>query len=385
MRISDRISDQLSTVFPNARCYRLAGPAGDGRHPYCNERGAFLGRGTALLARIADANGRTHFVPRAEATLARLLGKAYGRAVDAARLMPGLGTVARALDNGDMALANIALVHAEIDPLPDEAAALRLAKADRVLRAEQRAMRQSRLRRADKSGVAKAGFDPDEPRVPAGQSGGGQWTGGGDASTGGSADDRSTQGPDALVDPSAVSLDDGVYRPSADDASVQPVDVAQTIDPKKPIPVVLPDGTYVLDQNGNPILMPSGVSLADNAALGEQLAQLQSMFDIADPSDINPVREQEMIDLFQRGAPMDYQRAGGTFHQEYVDFGNYDFGVVAAAAGYTKEEAIFAAGMYNLTGTGDKSGPWFNNQRNLSFISMGYDDYKSGKITGTAN
>jgi hypothetical protein len=29
-----RISDQLPRIFPDARCYRLAGPAGDGRHPY---------------------------------------------------------------------------------------------------------------------------------------------------------------------------------------------------------------------------------------------------------------------------------------------------------------------------------------------------------------
>jgi hypothetical protein len=171
-----RISDQLPAIFPGVRVFRLAGPAGDGRHPYCNEHGAYLGRGTALLARVRDASSVAHFVPRSEAALTRLLSKAYGRAVDAGRLMPSLGTVARALDRGDMALANIALVQAEIDPLPDEAAAERLAKADRYARAAEKIQRRARQLRA----IAKAGFDPDQPRVPAGQSGGGEWTGGGD-------------------------------------------------------------------------------------------------------------------------------------------------------------------------------------------------------------
>jgi hypothetical protein len=171
-----RISDELSAVFPGARCYRLAGPKGDGRHAYCNETGAYLGLGTALVERVVDASGVVRFMPRSDVALARLLAKAYGREVNVTRLSLSLASVARALERGDLTLANIALVHAELDPLPDEAAAQRLAKTDQVLRAEQRALSQSRLRRADKSGVAKAGFNPDEPRVPAGQSGGGDWT-----------------------------------------------------------------------------------------------------------------------------------------------------------------------------------------------------------------
>jgi len=53
---------------------------------------------------------------------------------------------------------------------------------------------------------------------------------------------------------------------------------------------------------------------------------------------------------------------------------------VAAAAGYTKAEAIIAAGAVNLLGSGDKSGPYFNNPRNMRFINMGYDAYKAGLI-----
>jgi hypothetical protein len=159
--------------LPGVRVFRLAGPTGDGRHAYCNASGAYLGRATPLLERYKDSSGAIHFRPRSELSLARLLGKAYGRVMDTGRLMLSLRTVARALDRGDLALANIALVHAEIEPLPDEDAAERLAKADRLMRAEQDAKPTIRSDRA-----RKAGFNPDEPRVPEGQSGGGQWTGG---------------------------------------------------------------------------------------------------------------------------------------------------------------------------------------------------------------
>jgi hypothetical protein len=164
--------------LPGVRVFRVAGPTGDGRHSYCNESGAYLGRGTALLERFRDASGALRFRPRPESTLARMLSKAYGRVIDTRRLMTSLRSVAIALDRGDLALANIALVHGEIAPLPDEHAATRLAKADRQLRAEADAKRAIRLDPA-----RKAGFDPDEPRLPQGQAGGGEWTDGGETAT----------------------------------------------------------------------------------------------------------------------------------------------------------------------------------------------------------
>jgi hypothetical protein len=158
------------------RVFSLAGPKGDGRRAYCNEEGAYLGLGTALVERVPVAGRAVCFMPRSDAALARLLAKAYGRKVNVARLSLSLGAVARALERGDMALANIALVHAELDPLPDENAAKRLAKADRILRAESNAPR-----RATRTGLAKTGFNPDETRVPAGDPDGGQWTDGADS------------------------------------------------------------------------------------------------------------------------------------------------------------------------------------------------------------
>ncbi|HUC61935.1 MAG TPA: hypothetical protein VMF53_08255 [Alphaproteobacteria bacterium] len=162
--------DEIARAFPGVRVFRLAD---DGRHAYCTERGAFLGRGTALLECVLDRDGRARFRPRDPSALARLLRVGYGCHVPTALLMSSLRAVSAALEKGDLALANILLVHAEIDPLPDEAAAMRLAKADRAIR--RAPGEKPRLERYNPN---RAG----EPRLPAGAPGGGQWTtGGGDA------------------------------------------------------------------------------------------------------------------------------------------------------------------------------------------------------------
>ena len=81
---------------------------------------------------------------------------------------------------------------------------------------------------------------------------------------------------------------------------------------------------------------------------------------------------------------MDYQEIYGTdgkINRDYIDFGNYNFGVVAAAAGFSRKEAEIYAGLANLLfGGGEKSGPFWNKQRNLLMLLKGHDDYKSGKI-----
>jgi hypothetical protein len=62
--------------------------------------------------------------------------------------------IAKALDNGELALAQIYGLHISVSELDDR--------------------QLSRI--AAKARCIKAGFNPDEPRIPAGQSGGGQWT-----------------------------------------------------------------------------------------------------------------------------------------------------------------------------------------------------------------
>jgi lysozyme len=133
----------MSPTFP---AFRLAR---DGRHTYLTEDGAFIGGHVPLLER--DAAG--HWRPRPQRVLERLLKIGYGAPIDLGGRMTKLAAVARALNAGDRSMAAIALVQAEIPPLPDQAAAVRMAKAD---------------------GLGKA-YDPNEPRDEHGQ-----WTDGGE-------------------------------------------------------------------------------------------------------------------------------------------------------------------------------------------------------------
>ena len=139
---------------PVLRGFKLAGPEGDGRHAYVNKDGAFIGRGVPLLEH--DSFGQ--WQPRGNAALERLLGKGYGIPITLGWRATQLRYVAQALNRGDLALACISLVRAELPPLPSADHARLMAKADSLL----------------------VKYNPDwegEPRVPEGDPAGGQWSG----------------------------------------------------------------------------------------------------------------------------------------------------------------------------------------------------------------
>lgn len=177
------------------REFSLAGGSGDGRRPYLNSEGAFIGLGTPILER--DAAGRWR--PRDTSELGWLLKSGYGNTVDKSRIERGLGQVARALNKGDLSLASIALVHCELPSLRSLEDAKRMAKTDGLL----------------------AKYNPDwidEPRVPAGETGGGEWT---DESSGGAATtDDGVREDGAPPSPSSL-ITDVAYQGKRHDELVQ--------------------------------------------------------------------------------------------------------------------------------------------------------------------
>jgi hypothetical protein len=82
----------------------------------CTDQGLLLGR-TPLIER---SDGR--FVVRERDAVERLLSHAYRTSYSAGRIMPGLATVAAALNADDQGLARIAAVHLRLPELPDHAA-----------------------------------------------------------------------------------------------------------------------------------------------------------------------------------------------------------------------------------------------------------------------
>jgi hypothetical protein len=82
----------------------------------CTDQGLLLGR-TPLIER---RDGR--LVVRERNAIERLLSQAYQTRYSAGRIMPGLATVAAALNADDQGLARIAAVHLRLPDLPDRAA-----------------------------------------------------------------------------------------------------------------------------------------------------------------------------------------------------------------------------------------------------------------------
>jgi hypothetical protein len=94
----------------------------------CSEDGLFLGR-RPLIERRGGA-----YVVRPRAELDRLFGRAYGCEAASARVIPGLATVAVALGQGNLALAQIAAVHLRLPDLPDTVARAALEAEDLLIK-----------------------------------------------------------------------------------------------------------------------------------------------------------------------------------------------------------------------------------------------------------
>ena len=142
------------------KVWRLSENSGDDNLGLaCTEQGLLIGR-TPLIERRDD-----RFVVRERNELEHLLSRAYRTKLNVDRLMPGLATVASALNANDQGLARIAAVHLRIPDLPDQAARAAMEAEDVLIKY----MRQRELIRE----IRKASpDDPKHPGWPAGTEGG---------------------------------------------------------------------------------------------------------------------------------------------------------------------------------------------------------------------
>jgi len=190
--------------FPIDYLCRLVDRGGAGLS--CDARGVTLG--SAELARVHLEEGRVPcFEVRSLGELGQVLKAAYGPQSDAVvqRLHRGLRRTAAWLEAGDLCQAGVEAVMLGFPDLTPTAVAKLAELAD-----------------LEKRG----GHWKDEPRLPGGQAGGGQWTtngGGGATAPVDSAVAPPLSAPAPVLSPSppppadpAPTLDDGVYRPGAD-------------------------------------------------------------------------------------------------------------------------------------------------------------------------
>ncbi len=189
------------------REFRLS-PVGSGRGISCDASGAFIGS-LPLLKRIRRL-GEEFWVPRDCAELSKEIGVVWNLPVEFASRAGGLNAIANALNDGDIARAQIATV---LLAIPEPPARIEGINAHIVLTKFICDLYRGELIKAD--------WDPDEhPRWPSGapDSQGGQFAPKGESSATGDASgdpvpDRSIPSRSAQTS-NEIRIDDGVYRPN---------------------------------------------------------------------------------------------------------------------------------------------------------------------------
>jgi hypothetical protein len=140
----------------------------------CDEGGVFLAGNVPLVYRRSTVPSGPSYVSRSRYELEILLAAAYGDQWDFSAQIAGLHLVERYMNEGKWALAKIASVHLRLPEISDDFA---LAK---FLATEAHYLAKSCsgcVQKSNRKGRAVAKRDVSgEPRVPAGESGGGEWT-----------------------------------------------------------------------------------------------------------------------------------------------------------------------------------------------------------------
>jgi Large polyvalent protein-associated domain 3 len=154
--------------------------------------------------------------------------------------------------------------------------------------------------------------------------------------------------------------------------------------PPRPVDTLrFPNGSSVINPITNqPLIMPAGVSIEDNIAAGKDnytnavnsVDQSQGESYLNNEMAAEIARMRQMYGQVARGKPMDYQRSGGRFDATFKPFSSYNYGAVARAAGYSLDEALMAAGIYNWLGTtGRNDGVYGNDPDNAQLIEQGWN------------
>jgi hypothetical protein len=142
----------------------------------CDEDGIFIAGDVALVTKVCEAGDRPVYTLRKNAEIALLLLKAYGSGIDLSNHIEGLSRVARHMTEGKWVLAKIAAVQLRLPEVTDVALE-KMKTADAGLLSKCCSSCQPK-RTPRRSGATHKRDVSDEPRIPAGQSAGGDWTSG---------------------------------------------------------------------------------------------------------------------------------------------------------------------------------------------------------------
>jgi hypothetical protein len=234
--------------------------------------------------------------------------------------------------------------------------------------------------------LRKRGYDPNEPRVPAGTHGGGEWTR--DGPNGSESDNsrataslpRSSDGP--IISDAAP---DNQWSPGAQYAQLVAYPKLSASDippdnPKHPVPFLDSNGQPVIDDQGNalsrPADLPPEMYVRAGFAAGKQFAATA-----ATPGPDAASVYQAMLGIaqelrqFEHNGAWDAERVQGRYVVEYEDYATIAIGLYCAAAGMPFYTALLVQLTYAM-----KEGRLLT-AREIRDTQIGYELYQSGRIS----
>lgn len=289
--------------------------------------------------------------------------------------------------------AEIAAIRRELDLLRDSLELLR----DSLPGLTKRIVDEVRRDCAPLLRAYRKAYNPDEPRVPAGNPRGGEWTSGG--ASGPSNQPTTPSGPD--IEGSSSS---GVQYAQADtgtrtDASAggdDPISAKDipADDPKHPVPFVNSQGIPVTDAQSNPLLRPADLppAMYVRAGLSSNLGLIIAAYEQIEQNDpeaeagLPAVLYFELNQLGQGGA-LDAERYGLSYVTDYRDYANIGIGLFMAAANVDIDDALTMADIYaefrSKFSTDETMDQVYTHlaERDVRDVRLGYQLYNSGRIS----
>lgn len=314
--------------------------------------GLILG-GTLLAPLRNERHGAPVFaIDGAEERILALLAVAYGKTVQPGVLVR-IRRAARYWHRGEKELAAIEIALSGLPPLVHkERDIARLSLGEQLLAEGLSPRELVKLCGLDPAWLdfLKTGYNPDQPRAPAGNPDGGQWTSEGDEAP----PSRAGEGAG-----SSTSPDD---QPSAAGETKYRL-VKEP--PKNAKIVVPPDGVPI--QRGDPpkpLIAPPHADYRHVYAAGQAIAQL-------------PLSEQypRARAAIAQGGQFDFQRDPEQLKlfRAYIPAANYVVGVYMAGAGYSLPATLVFAKLYALRNSSN-----YDSQDQLGWIKRGWHDAKAG-------
>jgi hypothetical protein len=303
-----------------------------------NDKGLVLGT-TVLVPMRHDASVMpTLAIEGAEGRVLALLAIACGETIGP-RVLDNIRRASKYWSQGETHLAAIELALSGVPPLDDpKETSFRLFLAEKLLvdGLSPRELLEACGIDAAPLDAIKSGYNPNQPRVPAGNPDGGQWT------------SNTDQAP-----PTTTAIEPTDYKPVKEP-------------PRDAKVVVPPDGVPITA--GNPptlLIAPPHADYRQVYAAGQAVAAMPPLDQIL-----------HIRAALRQGGTYDFQR--DPIRQEaqraYANASNYAVGVYMAGAGYTLWETLHAAEVYAFFNSSN-----YNSQKQKDWTTAGWNDAQIGR------